>query len=60
MPRGIGIRKRLIDLSDLEGNLVALVFQAHNKFLGRFHCISVKVVLDLEFFASNAVSFIPV
>ena len=60
MPRGVGIRKHLIDFSGLEGYLVALVLQADNEFLGRFHSFSVKVALDLELFASDAMSFVPV
>jgi len=60
MPCGIGISEHLIDLTGLQGDLVALVFQANNKFLGRFHGISVKVAFDLELFASNAMSFVPV
>jgi len=61
MPRGVGIRKDLIDFSGLQGNLVALVLQAHNKLLGRCpHRNSVDVTLDLELSASNAMSFVPV
>ena len=60
MPRGIGIRKHLIDFSGLQGNLVALVLQANNELLWRFHSFSVKVALDLELFASDAVSFVAV
>jgi hypothetical protein len=61
MPRGVGIRKYLINFSGLQGNLVALVLQADNKLLGRCpHRTSVNVALDLEFSASNAMSFVPV
>ena len=61
MLRGIGIRKNLIDFSGLQGNLVALVLQANNKFLSRcFHVNLVDVALDFELSASNAMSFVPV
>ena len=60
MPGGIGIGKHLIDLSGLQRHFVALVLQANNEFLGRFHVVSIKVALDLELFTSNAMSFVPV
>lgn len=61
MPRGIGIRKHLIDLSGLQGNFVALIFQAHNKLFRRcLHRESIDVALDLKLFASDAMSFVPV
>ena len=34
MFRGVGVRKYLIDFPRLQGNLVALVLQANNKFCG--------------------------
>lgn len=61
MPRSVGIGKRLIYLSGLQRNLVALVLQADNKFLGRcFHGKSVDIALDLELSAPDAMSFVPV
>ena len=61
MPRGIGIRKNLIDFSRLQRNLVAFVLQANNKFLSRcLHVNLVDVALDFELSASNAMSFVPV
>lgn len=61
MPRGIRIRKNLIDFSGLQGNLVALVLHANNKFLSRcLHVNLVDVAPDFELFASNAMSFVPV
>jgi hypothetical protein len=61
MLRSIRVRKYLIDFAGLQGNLVTLVFQAHNKLLGWcLHGDSIKVAFDLELSAPNAVSFIPV
>lgn len=61
MPRGVGVRQYLINFSRLQGNLVALVLQAHNKLLGQCpHKNSVDIALDLELSASNAMSFVPV
>ncbi|MGH7909871.1 MAG: hypothetical protein ACRENW_08505, partial [Thermodesulfobacteriota bacterium] len=60
MPRGFGIGNHLVDLSRLQGNLVALVLQANNEFLGRFHWVLVDVAFDLELSASNVMSFVPV
>ena len=60
MLRGVGIRKDLIDFPGFQRNLVTLVLQADNKFFGRFHRSLIEVTLDLEFFASNAMSFVPV
>jgi len=60
MSSGIGVGKHLIDFSGLQGNFVALVLQADNEFLGRFHSYLIKVALDFELFASDAMSFVPV
>ena len=61
MPRCIRVRKYLIDFLGLQGNLVALVFQADNELLGRCsHSDSVDVTLDLELSAANAMGFVPV
>ena len=57
---GVGVRKYLIDFPSLQRDFVALVFQADNEFLGRFHGYLVEIALDLELFTSNAMSFIPV
>jgi len=57
---GVGVRKYLIDFPSLQRDFVALVFQADNEFLGRFHGYLVEIALDLELFTSDAMSFIPV
>src|SRR5258706_11010678 len=60
MLRGVGVRKDLIDLPGFQRNLVAFVLQADNKLFFRFHRNLIEVALDLEFFASNAMGFVPV
>ena len=58
--RRVRIAKNPIDLPSLEGNLVALIFDANNRLLRRrWHSGVVDVAPDLELFTSNAVSFVP-
>jgi len=61
MLRRIDVGQHLIDFPELKRNLVAFIFNADREFFWRsLHKTSVNVALDLELFAPDAVSLVPV